>query len=59
LKVIPDSSPVWLDGHRLAADVSSRKHADRLIAEVARRLGAAATLVETCSSRAVQVHSRI
>jgi hypothetical protein len=49
---------LWLDGNGLAADVASKRNADRLIAEVAGRLGSAATLVDIRPSAAVQVHSR-
>lgn len=49
---------LYLDEGRLAADVSSRMLADCLIAEVAARFGAAATLVDTRSSTPIRVHNR-
>ena len=47
-----------VDKGRLAADVATRTLADRLVAEIAARLGAAAMLVETRPSTPVRVHDR-
>lgn len=49
---------LYLDEGRLAADVPTRTLADRLIVQVAGRLGAAATLVETRRSKPIRVHTR-
>jgi hypothetical protein len=49
---------LYLSDGRLSADVPSRAHADRLLNEVARRLGAAATVQEIRSAVPVRVHDR-
>lgn len=48
---------LYLDEGRLAADVPTRALADRLVGEVAARLGATATLIETRSNLPVRVHA--
>jgi hypothetical protein len=52
------SAFLYLDEGRLAADVSSRMLANRLIAEVSSRFGAAATLLDVRPSTPVRVHDR-
>jgi hypothetical protein len=49
---------LYLSDGRLSADVPSRAHADRLLNEVARRLGAAAIVQEIRSAVPVRVHDR-